>query len=335
FDRLDGLVGNEIFAALDRVLDAQRGTARFVKFIQRFGVKDRDNELLAMAQGSPQSQVATDAVNVLLTRPQEQPLRDVVFGEDVIAAESALEALATAASRRSLPLLTELMNDDDRPIAIRRAAVRALARNKNGSQQLRELAESGGLDERLGPAIASALHAAADPEIRAAASRLFPLPAAKDSEPLPALSELLNRKGNIEKGRIVFHSTGTCTKCHIVNGFGREVGPNLSEIGKKLSKPALYESILYPSAGISHNYESWSIVTGDGQILAGLLVSETDDEVQIKDIDAIVRTVKTDDIELRKKQDVSLMPADLQKVMSADDLVDVVEYMTTLTERSE
>ncbi|MGD9854149.1 MAG: PVC-type heme-binding CxxCH protein, partial [Planctomycetaceae bacterium] len=338
FDRLnDGGVadGGKLNAALNRVLDAERGTSRFVRLIQKFSVPGRDDELLAMAQREPQSQRAADAVNVLLTRAQQQPLRGVVFGDDLPAAESVLEALATAASGRSGPLLTELLNDEDRPIAVRRAAARALGRNKNGAQQLRGLAEQGGYDERLGPAIAGALHAADDPNIREAAAKLFPLPAAKDSEPLPPLSELLGQKGNIEKGRIIFHSTGTCTKCHIVNGLGREVGPNLSEIGKKLSKPAMFESILYPSAGLSHNYESWTLVTADGEIVTGLLVSETDDEVQIKDVNALVRTVKTGDIELKKKQDVSLMPADLQKVMSAEELVDVVEYMTTLTVRTQ
>jgi hypothetical protein len=30
------------------------------------------------------------------------------------------------------------------------------------------------------------------------------------------------------------------------------------------------------------------------------------------------------------KQNISLMPADLQKVMTAEEMVDVVEYMTTL-----
>ena len=36
------------------------------------------------------------------------------------------------------------------------------------------------------------------------------------------------------------------------------------------------------------------------------------------------------DIEERKQQEISLMPADIQKLMSAQELVDVVEYLTTL-----
>ena len=62
----------------------------------------------------------------------------------------------------------------------------------------------------------------------------------------------------------MFHTTGTCIQCHQVNGLGKEVGPNLSEIGKKLTKQALFESILYPSAGISHNFETW-VVGDDGR----------------------------------------------------------------------
>ena len=41
-----------------------------------------------------------------------------------------------------------------------------------------------------------------------------------------------------------------CSKCHQINGTGTDFGPNLSEIGAKLAKKALYETILDPSAGI-------------------------------------------------------------------------------------
>ncbi len=91
----------------------------------------------------------------------------------------------------------------------------------------------------------------------------------------------------------------------------------------------MFESILYPSAGISHNYEQWSVTTVDGQVFSGLLVSSTDDETQIKDVNGIVKTIKQSEIEDKVKQSVSLMPADLQKIMTVKEMTDVVEYLTT------
>lgn len=39
---------------------------------------------------------------------------------------------------------------------------------------------------------------------------------------------------------------GTCNKCHLVRGEGKQIGPDLTEIGSKLSREAMFESILYP-----------------------------------------------------------------------------------------
>ena len=50
----------------------------------------------------------------------------------------------------------------------------------------------------------------------------------------------------------------------------------------------------------------------------------------IRNVEAIDRKMATGDIEELKKQTISLMPADLQKLMTAADLVDVVEYLVTL-----
>ncbi len=132
----------------------------------------------------------------------------------------------------------------------------------------------------------------------------------------------------------MFHTTGTCLQCHQVNGLGKEVGPNLSEIGKKLTKQALWESIVYPSAGISHNYESWVVALTDGNILTGLITSETPDEIVLKDAKSIVRTIRKSEIDQRRKSETSLMPADLQKLLSEKELVDIVEFLTTLREAS-
>ena len=159
---------------------------------------------------------------------------------------------------------------------------------------------------------------------------LFPAPAGKDSKPLPPLSELAKLKGNAGNGQKQFATTGKCATCHIVNGEGKEVGPNLSEIGAKLSRQALFESIVFPSAGISHNYEAWTIVLNNGTTQTGLLVSEDGEKLSLKGIDAIVRTIAIKDIDERQKNTISLMPADLAKLLSQEEMADVVEYLMTL-----
>ena len=181
--------------------------------------------------------------------------------------------------------------------------------------------------------VAAALHSAPSREARAAAQRLFPLPPSKDNVPTPPISELLQLKGDLANGRIVFFSTGTCHRCHVVDGMGRDIGPNTSEIGSKLSREAMFESVLYPSAGISHNFEMWTVVKADGITLNGLLVSNTDAEVSIKGDDALVRAIPKSDIEELVKQKISMMPADLQKTMTTQELADVVEYMQSLKKK--
>ena len=115
--------------------------------------------------------------------------------------------------------------------------------------------------------------------------------------------------------------------------MGREIGPNLTEIGSKLSREAMFESVLYPSAGISHNFELWTIVLTSGTTVNGMLTSNTDEEVSIKGDDALVRTFKKSDVEELVKQKISMMPAALQKTMTTQELADVVEYMQSLKKK--
>jgi putative heme-binding domain-containing protein len=65
-------------------------------------------------------------------------------------------------------------------------------------------------------------------------------------------------------------------------------------------------------------------------MITGVLMGATDTEIQLKDDKGIRHTISMDDVEQKRKQKLSLMPADLHKELSEQDLVDVVEYMTTL-----
>jgi putative heme-binding domain-containing protein len=115
-----------------------------------------------------------------------------------------------------------------------------------------------------------------------------------------------------------------------VKGFGKSVGPDLSEIGNKLTREAMFVAILDPSAGISHNYESYILQTDSGEVATGLLVSQTDDEIILKDSQGIERKFPREEVTEFKKQEKSLMPENLHHNFDEQGLIDVVEYMLSL-----
>jgi putative membrane-bound dehydrogenase-like protein len=329
--RLKSFDAKKNAAALNRLLDRHRGTALYVDLVEKFAVSPRYPDLLALAQKNPEDQLAVNAVRILLDKG-ERDLLQKGLRAGVEPAIATAKALGTSADGRAAPLLLAVVKDGKADAELRRQAARALARSRPGALQLIELAKAKQLPEDVKSAAGAVLQQATWKEVRAEIETLFPLPPSKDNTPLPPISELVKRKGNASKGAEVFAKVGTCANCHVVNGAGKEVGPDLSEIGKKLSREALYESILFPSAGISHNYETYQLATRGGTAASGVLVSQTPAEVTLKGADAIVRTFKKSEIEVLEKSNVSLMPADLLKALTAQDVVDVVEYMLTLKE---
>ncbi len=319
--------------ALETLLKELDGTQDFVQLVRRFELADRYPEILQLAQSKPAEQLGLEAISALLELKQWDVLGKALTGEDTIAAIATAEVMGNSANGAISGLLLAVVEDAAVNIDVRRAAVKAASKVNNGATELVKLVDEKTLDPELTQAVAAALHSAPSRQAREQAQRLFPLPPSKDNMPTLPITELVKLPGDLPNGRIVFFSTGTCHKCHVVDGMGREIGPNLSEIGNKLSREAMFESVLYPSAGISHNFELWTAVLTSGTTVNGMLISNTDEEVSIKGDDALVRIFKKSDIEELVKQKISMMPADLQKTMTTQELADVTEYMLSLKKK--
>lgn len=319
-----------VTSTVRKLLAAAEGTPEYISLARRFGGAEEYQQLLRMAQTQPGQQLGVEAISALLDLKQWNLLSAALRAEDTRLAEATAEVMGNSANGAIAGPLLAVLDANSVSLDVRRAAVKALGRVDNGAGELIKRVDAGSLGEELSQSAAAALHASRSAEIRQAAQRLFPLPPSKDNTPLPPLTELVKTAGDAANGRMIFFSTGTCHKCHVVETMGRDVGPNLTEIGSKLSREAMYESVLYPSAGISHNYESWTVVLATGTTVSGLLVSRTDDQITIKSDDAIVRSFPMDDVDDVVKQKISLMPADLQKTMTRQELADVVEFMQRL-----
>jgi putative heme-binding domain-containing protein len=321
-------------AAVLRHLGRIEGQDKYFEIVDKLNLAaDVAADLLKQALASPESNAGVNCASLLLKVDQTAGLKDAIAGKDETAV-AAITALGLTGQVKALPLVEPLIGDDQRSAAVRAAAVRALGKIPGGEKQLLQIVEQGRLAKELSFAAANVLLNSADPAVKAEAGKHLTLPATADAKPLPTIAELVKMNGDAAAGQALFAAEKTqCAKCHVVNGQGKEVGPNLSEIGSKLSKEALYLSILDPSAGVSFNYETSQIVTDEGQVLQGIIVSDTAESVTLKTAEAITRVIPKSEIEETTRLKVSLMPQDLQRQLTAQNLVDIVEYLTTLKKK--
>jgi putative heme-binding domain-containing protein len=330
-ERLKGIdleANPAVKAAVLNVLESARGTPDFVRIVQDFKLPDQNSGLLEVALLHPAEEAGVEAMRMILAGHDLARLDSTLRGTN---SARAVEALGNTRDREIVPLLLPLINDPARDIVARRQAVKALAGTQEGATALLQLAQDDKLSADLKFIATTELNAVRWPELKARAAQLLPPPRGQNTQPLPPMAELLKMKGDAAKGAQVFtRPEVNCIGCHRVNDKGVDFGPALSEIGTKLGKDAIYEAILDPSAGIAFGYEAWQIELKSGDEAYGLIVSETPDELTIKDVKAIPTRVKKSEIVKRQQLKTSVMPAGLQQTMSTQDLVDLVEYLSSL-----
>ena len=316
----------QVNGALDRI----ENSSDFVSLARKFEIKTRFAEMLEMALMNPADSSSVQAISYLLDQRQNWLLRDKLNKLEFEPFEAAMDIVARAGTQRAAQFLEVYSVMENNDLERRKVAVRELSRIRSGCEKLLTKASEKRIDSQLEPMVAAALHAARWPDIVDRAKELYPVTNAKDDRPLPNIQQLAKTRGNVERGKLVYSQAGTCANCHVVSGTGKQVGPDLSQIGGKLARQALFESILFPSASISHNYESWLVQTSDGRQVDGVLISESDSEIQLVDAEGNQHTIAVAEIDQKRKLKLSIMPANLHEAMTQQELVDLVEYLQTL-----
>jgi putative heme-binding domain-containing protein len=320
--------------ALGKVLAATRGTPQFVQLVQQFQVADQNAGLIEVAVKNPADESGVTALRLVLASNNSAALTAALSGQNPTNATKLVEALGNTGAKQLPALLLPLVPDTKRDAGLRKQAVRALARTQDGASGLLQLAREDKLPADVKFTATTELNAVRWPDLKAEAAKLLPPPPGQGDKALPPVAELLAMKGDPKRGAEVFsRETVGCAKCHVVNGQGVDFGPALSEIGTKLGKDAILESILDPSAGISFGFEAWSVETKAGEEVFGLIVSETGEELSVKTVGGAVTKLKKADVARRQQSKISIMPTGLQQTMTTQELADLLEYLTTLKKK--
>jgi putative heme-binding domain-containing protein len=145
--------------------------------------------------------------------------------------------------------------------------------------------------------------------------------------------KLLAAKGDAQRGSELVSMSGklaTCLACHIVNGIGRDFGPDLSKVGARLSREQILESLHQPSKVIAKGYETWIITLKDGSMQSGFLLNPGDATLTLKLPSGQPQTVARDQVHSQQPQTASLMPEGLLQSMTEQEAADVIAFLAGL-----
>lgn len=131
--------------------------------------------------------------------------------------------------------------------------------------------------------------------------------------------------GDPGAGVVVFDDN--CSECHMINGEGEEIGPDLSKIGlKKVS--ILSDDILMPAKSITKGYDTYQVEEKDGRKTIGIKTAEDGSMVEITKATGDVVSIEKSKIKaLTKDENVSIMPDDLSEAMTVKDFQDLLSFM--------
>jgi cytochrome c oxidase cbb3-type subunit 3 len=145
--------------------------------------------------------------------------------------------------------------------------------------------------------------------------------------------------GDQARGETLFFGTARCSTCHIVNGRGGRLGPELSTVGSARSRAYLVESIRQPARQLTQirafggdglKYDTVTAVTADGRTIVGVPMNEDTFTLQLMDQSERVYSFDKKSLKSVRHDNRSLMPAyDAARLPDAD-LDNLVAYLQSL-----
>ncbi len=141
-------------------------------------------------------------------------------------------------------------------------------------------------------------------------------------------SESERATGNAGNGAAIYQKL-RCASCHVVDGVGRALGPDLSSIGDQRGLAYLKQSLLDPSANVPEGHVVVTARPRSGAAVRGVRVSEDAFWVHIRDTSGGLHAFRVADlVDLQRETGASLMPS--FGSLSTADVDDLVAYLAGL-----
>ncbi|MEO7651110.1 MAG: c-type cytochrome, partial [Bryobacteraceae bacterium] len=134
-------------------------------------------------------------------------------------------------------------------------------------------------------------------------------------------------RGDVARGEKVFWGKAKCGDCHMLNGRGGLVGPDLSSIAAERTSGFLKES-LTKRRPASRGYKSVKIALKAGGEISGVLKNEHNFSYQVLDRHGKLHLLTRDEVQTVTHGTESLMPSNFDKTLSPAELQDVLAFLS-------
>ena len=165
-----------------------------------------------------------------------------------------------------------------------------------------------------------------DAELRERARGLIERPEAERRDVLARYEAALEMEGDVTQGQATYEEH--CSKCHQLNGAGKDVGPDLATVRSRPAQHILTD-ILAPSRAIEPEYESYVVETTDGRTLDGVLGPQTPTSITLRREDGVEDVVPRSQIKRMYATELSAMPDDLDKEITVEEMAGLIRYVKT------
>ncbi|MCI0628782.1 MAG: c-type cytochrome, partial [Acidobacteria bacterium] len=167
-----------------------------------------------------------------------------------------------------------------------------------------------------------------DDGVRKRAKTLFAEVASDRQKIISSYHDAASRRRDVARGKEVFRRV--CSGCHRIADMGSEVGPDLANLGGRLTKGNLLTQILDPNTNIASGYEEYIIETADGRTITGILAEDSATSVTLRRKEGYQDTVLRNNIARMRAGTVSAMPEGHEREISSAQMSDLLEYLQNL-----
>jgi putative heme-binding domain-containing protein len=164
--------------------------------------------------------------------------------------------------------------------------------------------------------------------VKAASIELFGNEVSTDRGKIVAqMQSVLKLDSDPVRGLEVFRKK--CSICHQVGKIGIQVAPDLSSVKNK-STADLLIAILDPNREAQPNFNVYTVVTLQGQILTGIIATETSNSITLRRAEGKQDIILRSNIDELISTGTSLMPEGFEKELTPQNIADVIAFVKSI-----